>query len=165
MLLAMCHLSLSLLTLLTFSCLVFIALAINLNTGAYHACELDKTTSQCHLRKKPLVSFSQRSFTQCSTPSPVSKDAALDHNTSDDIDDNILTHCMPQTANPGFIETHTVAAANTDASMRGPEGPSEQQGAQAEALVANTTAIDFQSSKQAPPPSQVNQDLEQQKRL
>jgi hypothetical protein len=161
MLFTMCHLHLSLLTLLTFSCLVFIALAINLNISAHRACELDKTPSQCHLRKKPLVSFSRRSFPQCSTPSPVSKDVALDHNTYDDIDDSILTHCMPQTANPGFIETHTIVAANTDASMRGPEGPSEQQGAQAEALAANATTIDFQSSKQAPPPSQVNQDLEQ----
>jgi hypothetical protein len=88
---------------------------------------------------------------------------ALEYNAMDDTDDTILTHRRPQPTNPDTsTEARASEAANTDASMRGPERLPEQQTAQAEAFTANTIATYLipQSSQQAPPSPRVNQDLE-----
>jgi hypothetical protein len=73
----------------------------------------------------------------------------MDHNASDDTNDDTLTHRIPQTANPDFAKTLIVLAANVEASMRGFEDPSMHdierpsnftavQGAQSEASATNT---------------------------
>jgi hypothetical protein len=104
------------------------------------------------------------------TEAPLQTDGALDHNTFDDIDDDTLTHHIPQIAHPAFVKTLTGAVANTsqnvEASTRGFEGPTTQQirrpigftasqGAQVEAFAANTTTADLLplSSQQASSPS------------
>jgi hypothetical protein len=55
---------------------------------------------------------------------PPQTDGALDHNSCNDTDDDILTHRIPQIANPGFTKTLTDEAANAEANVRGFNGMS-----------------------------------------
>jgi hypothetical protein len=81
-------------------------------------------------------------------------DGALDHNASDNTDDDTLTHRIPQTSNPYFSKTLAGVVANAEASMRSFEGLPTQnsgqpisfaapQGTQAEAFTANTMIVDL----------------------
>jgi hypothetical protein len=53
-------------------------------------------------------------------------DGALDHNASDESEDDTLTHRISQTTNPCSTKTLAGIAAIAEANMRGFEGPSTQ---------------------------------------
>jgi hypothetical protein len=65
---------------------------------------------------------------------------ALNHN---DSNNDTLTHHIPQTTNQGFVEILIGATANDEASLRGCEGTSTQQGAQAKGFAANITTTEL----------------------